>query len=267
MNSKQIIYQVDAFTSVPFRGNPAGVCITDHEPSPAWMQNIAMEMNLSETAFVFPGTDGKRNIRYYTPESEIALCGHATLATSHILYETGEVNENADIIFSSRSGDLFIRKENDLIVMNFPVFSISEFKITQEFRNITAVNPEELYETEQGWLLVLLNSEKEVRELKPDISGMRSSKFGQIIVTSKSNDPGFDFCVRCFVPGLGINEDPVTGSAHCALAPFWAARTGRAEFLSHQVSKREGILRISLKDNRVDIGGNAVTVFKAELFT
>jgi PhzF family phenazine biosynthesis protein len=264
--SKHIIYQVDAFTGTPFRGNPAGVCIADQEPSPAWMQNIAMEMNLSETAFIFPGTDDRKIIRYYTPESEIALCGHATLASSHILYETKQVAENNQIVLSSRAGDLFIRKENGMVIMNFPVFSLSPLNITDEFREITGISPLELFEAEQGWFLALLGSESEVRELQPDLSKMRNSKFGQMIVTAKSDDPEFDFCVRCFVPGLGINEDPVTGSAHCALAPFWAARTGRTDFMSHQVSKREGILRISLKDNRVDIGGKAVTIFKAELY-
>jgi PhzF family phenazine biosynthesis protein len=230
------------------------------------MQNIAMEMNLSETAFIFPGPDGKRSIRYYTPESQIALCGHATLASSHILYETGEVNKNESIILSSRVGDLFIRQSDNMVIMNFPAFSLNSFDITEDFRRITGIRPEELYETEQGWFLALLRSEKEVRELQPDISSMRNSRFGQMIVTAVSDEQDFDFCVRCFVPGLGINEDPVTGSAHCALAPFWSARTGRTEFFSHQVSIRGGVLHIALKNNRVEIGGEAITVFKAELF-
>jgi PhzF family phenazine biosynthesis protein len=265
MNSQQIIYQVDAFTTEPFRGNPAGVCILDREPSEAWMQNIAMEMNLSETAFVFPGNDC-RGIRFYTPASEIELCGHATLSASHILYETGIIICTDEIRFSSKAGLLLIRKSADWITMNFPAYDLEKMAITDEFERVTGAKPIELYRAGYGWTLALLRSEHEVRNLAPNFSLMKNSEFGDLIVTSASSDPDFDFCVRCFAPALGINEDPVTGSAHCALVPFWHGKNGKTDFVSHQVSKRGGVLKVSIKGDRVEISGQAITIFKADLF-
>jgi len=260
-----IIYQVDAFTNEPFKGNPAGVCILENIPSEEWMQNIAMEMNLSETAFVFP-VKGKRTIRFYTPEASIDLCGHATLSASHILYETGIINEDEEIIFSSLAGDLLIKKQGELITMNFPAYPLEEMAISSDFIKLTGIKPQELYRAGYGWTLALLKSEKEVRGMTPNFSLMKNSEFGDLIVTAKSDDPEYDFCVRCFAPALGINEDPVTGSAHCALVPFWNKKTGRDNFISHQVSKRSGVLKVSLKSGRVEISGEAKTIFKAELF-
>jgi PhzF family phenazine biosynthesis protein len=259
------IYQVDAFTKQPFKGNPAGVCILDYEPSVIWMQNIAMEMNLSETAFVFPGEDC-RKIRFYAPEAEIHLCGHATLSASHILYETGLVKSDENIRFSSKAGELSIRKQGDWIIMNFPVYPIEQMNIPTEFEKLTGIRPVELYRAGYGWTLALLRDENEVRNLKPHFSDMKNSEFGDLIITAPSSDPDYDFCVRCFAPALGIDEDPVTGSAHCALAPFWHGKTGKTDFISHQVSKRSGILKVSLKGERVEISGQATTIFKADLF-
>jgi len=259
------IYQVDAFTAEPFKGNPAGVCILDQEPDDPRMQNLAMEMNLSETAFVFPGGDC-RIIRFFTPIAEMKLCGHATLSASHILYETGMVMSNEEIRFSSKAGELIIKKNGDWITMNFPVYPLEKMEPTSEFERVTGVQAKELYKAGFGWTLALMKSEKEVRNMKPHFSLMKDSVFGDLIVTAVSDDPAFDFCVRCFAPAVGIDEDPVTGSAHCALAPFWAEKTGRKDFDSHQVSRREGILKISLKADRVEISGQAKTIFKAELF-
>lgn len=263
--TQQSIYQVDAFTTKPFKGNPAGVCILDHEPDPAWMQNIAMEMNLSETTFVFPGEDS-RKIRYFTPVAEMNLCGHATLSASHILYETGTVKDDEEIRFSSRAGELVIKKHDEWITMNFPAYLLEKIDLTPEFENVTGVKALELYKAGFGWTLALMKDEAEVRNLSPHFSLMKNSIFGDLIVTAKSADPAFDFCVRCFAPAVGIDEDPVTGSAHCALAPFWSEKTGMKDFNSHQVSKREGILKVSLKGDRVEISGQAKTIFKAELF-
>jgi PhzF family phenazine biosynthesis protein len=261
----QTIYQVDAFTTQPFKGNPAGVCILDHEPDASWMQNVAMEMNLSETAFVFPG----KNIwiiRYYTPETEMKLCGHATLSSSHILYETGMARSNEEIHFSSKAGELTIRKNGEWISMNFPVYPVDKMKMTPEFKKVTGLEAQELYSAGFGWTLALMNNEDEVKNMNPHFSLMKNSAFGDLIVTAPSNDPAYDFCVRCFAPAVGINEDPVTGSAHCALAPFWSEKTGKKQFNSHQISKREGILKVKLNGERVEISGQAKTIFKAELF-
>lgn len=265
MISKNIIYQVDAFTNIPFKGNPAGVCILDYEPDPQWMQNIAMEMNLSETAFIFPGINNY-TIRFYTPEAEMKLCGHATLSASHILYETGVEKKSDEIRFSSKAGELLIKKSSDWIIMNFPVYPLSMMEPTPEFERVTGSNAQELYSAGFGWTLALMKNEQEVRNIKPHFSLMKNSAFGDLIVTAVSDDPAFDFCVRCFAPAVGIDEDPVTGSAHCALVPFWTGKTGKKEFISHQVSKREGILKVALKGDRVEISGQSKTIFKADLF-
>jgi PhzF family phenazine biosynthesis protein len=265
MSKQNTIYQVDAFTSQPFKGNPAGVCILDTEPPEKWMQNIAMEMNLSETAFVYPGL-GCRNIRFFSPESEVPLCGHATLSSSHILYETGAVQENESFKLLSKAGELVIKKKGDWITMNFPEYNLTKIAIDPDFEKVTGIKPEELYKAGFGWVLALLKDETEVRRLNPDFSKMKNSAYGDLIVTAPSEDPLFDFCVRCFAPALGINEDPVTGSAHCALVPFWSSKTGKTDFISHQVSKREGILKVSHNGERVEISGQAKTILKAELY-
>ena len=170
------------------------------------------------------------------------------------------------IRFSSKAGFLIIRKDRDWITMNFPVYSLKKMDHTPEFRKVTGADPEELYQCANGWTLALMKNEKEVRDMKPQFSLMKNSVFGDLMVTAESEDRTFDFCVRCFAPAVGIDEDPVTGSAHCALTPFWAEKTGKNEFISHQVSAREGILKVSLKDDRVEISGQAKTIFKAELF-
>jgi len=265
MTKSKIIYQVDAFTSEPFKGNPAGVCIMDKEPAEIWMQNIAMEMNLSETAFVFPGNDCWL-IRFFTPESEVPLCGHATLSASHIMYEANIVKNDETITFFSKQGELRIHKSGNWITMNFPSYNLNRIAVPALLKQMIGVVPVEFYTSAYGWNLALLDNEKIVRELKPDFSLMKESEFGDLIITALSEEPGYDFCVRCFAPLLGINEDPVTGSAHCALVPFWHMKTGRKEFISHQVSKRTGVLKVSLQGERVEISGQAITVLKAELF-
>jgi PhzF family phenazine biosynthesis protein len=265
MKPNQIIYQVDAFTTEAFKGNPAGVCILDHQPTPEWMQNIAMEMNLSETAFIVP-QNNFFSIRFFTPEAEMKLCGHATLSASHILYETEIVKDEEEIKFLSNAGELIIKKQGDWIKMNFPVYPLEKMQPNPEFEKVTGMVAQELYTAGFGWTLALLRNETEVRNMSPDFSAMKNSVFDDLIVTALSDDTAFDFCVRCFAPAVGINEDPVTGSAHCALVPFWSEKTGKKDFISHQVSKREGILKVSLKGDRVEISGQAKTIFKADLF-
>jgi PhzF family phenazine biosynthesis protein len=265
MNSQQIIYQVDAFTTKPFKGNPAGVCILDQEPETIWMQNIAMEMNLSETAFVFPGEDCRR-IRYFTPEVEVPLCGHATLSASHILYETNMVKDGEEILLLAKAGILKIRKSGSWIKMNFPSSQINQSPVPFEFEKVVGVRPLEFYKCDYGLTLALISEEKIIRELKPDFKAMKKTEFGDLMVTALSSDKKYDFCLRFFAPALGIDEDPVTGSAHCALVPFWHMKTGKNDFTSHQISKREGMLKVSLKEKRVEISGQAKTIFKAELY-
>jgi PhzF family phenazine biosynthesis protein len=264
MTPNQIIYQVDAFTDKPFKGNPAGVCILEKEPEESWMRNIAMEMNLSETAFIFPLENGL-NIRFFTPSAEVKLCGHATLSSAHIIFETGIKKSGEELILISKAGELRVRKDGDLITMNFPLYDVKSIKNSPDFKKITGAEALELYSAGFKWTLALLKDESTVRSLIPDFAALKNSVYNDLIVTAPSDDPGFDFCVRCFAPGVGINEDPVTGSAHCALVPFWSARTGKSKFVSHQVSAREGILYVGIVGNRVEISGKAVTVMKAEL--
>jgi PhzF family phenazine biosynthesis protein len=264
MSAPKPIYQVDAFATEPFRGNPAGVCLLDREMPDKWMQNVAMEMNLSETSFIILG-ESEFPIRYFTPEAEIPLCGHATLSSAHIMYETGIVDKNKEIVFLSKAGKLIIRSSGSWVTMNFPAYQAEPMTIPAGVDKLIGTLPSELYRTGHGWTLALLKSEKEVRNLKPDFKAMRNTEFGDLIVTAPSDDKDFDFCVRCFAPALGIDEDPVTGSAHCALIPFWHKKTGKNEFVSHQVSKREGILKLELKGERVEISGQAKTIIRGEL--
>jgi PhzF family phenazine biosynthesis protein len=264
MTTNLIIYQVDAFTSEPFKGNPAGVCILEKEMPDEWMQKIAAELHVSETAFISGGRD-EFKIRFFTPESEVPLCGHATLSSAHILFETGIVKKDGFITFSSNAGILRTRYSDGWVIMNFPVYNLRQVPIPEDIRNYITVTPVEFYETDQGWKLVLLHNEEEVVNLDPDFRAMKNSAYGDLIVTAPSSDPRYDFCVRCFAPALGIDEDPVTGSAHCALIPFWHKKRGKTEFVSHQVSKRGGILKVSLLVDRVEIAGQAVTIFEAKL--
>lgn len=259
------IFHIDAFTNVPFRGNPAAVCILEKEMPDAWMQNVAFEMNLSETSFVLPGPE-ESNIRFFTPAAAIPLCGHATLSTAHVFYESGIADSSGEIVFLSKAGKLRIRKNGTWIVMNFPAYSCRVADVPSNIEEIAGVRPEGVFETGHGWKLILLKQESELRRMKPDPKVLVANGFGDLIVTAPSDDPKFDFTVRCFAPALGIDEDPVTGSAHCSLTPFWNLRTGKTSMVSHQVSSRGGILRVELKGDRVEVAGEAKTIFSGELF-
>ena len=264
MNSKLEIYQVDAFTAQPFKGNPAGVCILESEPHEKWMQNVAMEMNLSETAFIFPGKDSF-NIRFFSPQAEIPLCGHATLSSAHILFETGSVSADKEIVFESKAGTLMTRKTGRWITMDLPSYSIEKIRAIPGFKTITGIKATEYYKTAHGWILAVAAEESDVKKMTPDFASMVTAGIGKLIVTAPASETNYDFCVRCFVPELGINEDPATGSAHCALAPYWAGRTGKTDFISHQISRRSGIIKVTDRGKRVEISGQAITVLKGTL--
>ncbi len=264
MKNRIAVYQVDAFTHEPFKGNPAGVCILDREMPEVWMQNIAAEIRVSETAFI-TGDSDRYKIRFFTPESEVPLCGHATLASAHILYENGATGKEEQIVFSSGSGILTVRYSGSWLIMNFPSYELDPLPRPYEINRYIGSDPEELYITGHGWVLALMKSEEDILRLSPDFKSMKSSRYGNLIVTAPSDDPVYDFCVRCFCPPLGIDEDPVTGSAQSILTPYWHKKLGKTEFISRQVSKRGGILKTAVKGDRVEIGGQAKTIFKAEL--
>lgn len=259
-----IIYHVDAFTSEPYSGNPAGVFISSGELMEDYMQAIAAELNLSETAFLTPQNDGFR-IRFYTPEAEIDLCGHATLSSAHILFELGIVPPETILKLNSKAGILQVQNINGLIVMDLPVYKYEKEVLPPDFTEICGLSPVEFYKCDYNWYMAVLDKEEDVINASPDFNRLKNSKYSALIITALSANENIDFIVRCFVPGLGINEDPVTGSAHCALTPYWIAKTGKKELTSFQASKRGGYLRLGAEENRVRVAGNAVTILKSEL--
>jgi len=263
-DSQKKIYQVDAFAEEIFKGNPAAVMIVDEMPTEQYMQSMAMEMNLSETAFVLPQKDSFR-IRYFTPASEIPVAGHPTLASAHVLYELGMVPTSAEIIFEANVATLKVKKEKDWIIMNLPKFSLNKIEAIPNLENIIGFQPYELYESDYNWKIALASNAEEIQHANPDFSKMTEKGFGHLMITAKSNSAEQDFVVRCFAPDLGVNEDPVTGSAHCALTPLWAEKLGKQEMESLQLSKRTGRLSVKLIDDRVEIKGKAITVFEAKL--
>jgi len=257
------IYQVDAFTDRPFAGNPAGVCLLPSPREAAWMQNVAREMNLSETAFIHKQEDGF-SLRWFTPTVEVDLCGHATLATSHILWETGVLKLHEQARYFTRSGLLTAERQGEEIVLNFPATPESPVEAPAEIVHALGVTPKYVGLGPFDYL-VELESEQVIRELKPDFAVLKRLGVRGVMVTSRATTAGFDFVSRVFGPGVGIDEDPVTGSAHCCLGPYWARRLGKKEFLAYQASARGGVVRVRLEGERVYLGGHAVTVLRGEL--
>jgi PhzF family phenazine biosynthesis protein len=252
----QIIYQVDAFTDRPFAGNPAGVCILSRPGPVYWMQDVAREMNLSETAFLAKQADGY-SLRWYTPAAEVDLCGHATLAT-------GELKPGETAHFHTRSGLLTAVLAGGWIEMDFPAKIEQPSEPPADLARALGVEPVYVGRNQFDYL-VELDSENAVRGLKPDISLLGSLPVRGVIVTSRSASPQFDFVSRFFAPAVGVPEDPVTGSAHCCLAPYWAAKLGKDEMVAFQASARGGVVKVRLEGDRVKLGGQAVTVFRAEM--
>jgi PhzF family phenazine biosynthesis protein len=247
-------YQVDSFTDKLFGGNPAGVCPLEDWLPENVMQNIASENNLAETAFfVLNGTDYE--LRWFTPVSEVDLCGHATLASAHVLFEHLAYIKDK-IVFHSRSGELTVRKDDDKLVLNFPADIFKKVEAPEDLINGIGKKPVETYKGKTDYLLVY-PSQKDIEEINPDFGLIMKSKARGVIVTAKGND--VDFVSRFFAPEVGINEDPVTGSAHTTLTPYWAGKLGKAELSALQISKRRGKLNCRLIKDRVEIAGNAVT--------
>jgi PhzF family phenazine biosynthesis protein len=257
------IYQVDAFADRPFSGNPAAVCLLPEAAEESWLQAVASEMNLSETAFLLKQQDGY-NLRWFTPKVEVDLCGHATLASAHVLWETGLLEKSQPARFHSRSGLLTAQKQGDLIEMNFPATLPSPADAPENLLSALSATPKYIGKSRFDYLLELA-SEAAVRELKPDFAALRMLPVRGIIVTSAATDANYDFVSRFFAPGAGIDEDPVTGSAHCTLAPFWSAKLGKTEMRAYQASARGGKLRVRVDGDRVYLCGHAVTVLAGEL--
>jgi len=262
---KSALFQVDAFTNKLFTGNQAGVMILDAEMSEPIMQAIANEMNLAETAFVSPCDSGFR-IRYFTPTMEIPLCGHATLASAHIMYAEGIVAKNKEICFFANEEILRVTASDGSILMGFPRYGIEQIECPESLPLALGTAVAEMYRCpETGWLLAYCASGTDLKSLQPDMSGLARLVPRLLIVTVEDSAREFDFFVRCFAPNAGIPEDPVTGSAQCMLSTFWNRKLQKETFISKQVSLRTGILRTRIQGDRIVISGQAQTVFKTEL--
>lgn len=255
------IVQVDAFTSVPFAGNPAAVCVMAAPADETWMRNVAREMNLSETAYLHPEGDGYK-LRWLTPAVEVDLCGHATLASAHVLWEDGHLAPEQPARFHTRSGLLSCRKNGDWIEMDFPAKREQPAEAPPEMA--AALGADILYVGKNQFdYLVEVADEATLRALKPNHYLLKQLPVRGVIATARSTD--YDFVSRFFAPGSGIDEDPVTGSAHTALAPFWGARLGKTEMTGFQASERGGVVKVRLAGDRVILSGQAVTILRGEL--
>ncbi len=257
------IFQVDAFTDTPFKGNPAAVCLLPESKPDNWLQNVAAEMNLAETAFLLRQADGY-NLRWFTPLVEVDLCGHATLASAHVLWETGLLPAAEPARFHTRSGLLRATRRQDEIELDFPATPAEPVSAPAELIAALDVTPTYVGQSKFDYL-VEVAGEETVRRLKPDMALLRQLTTRGVIVTSRAERPGYNIVSRFFAPGVGIDEDPVTGSAHCCLGPYWSERLGRAEFSAYQASARGGLVRVRLAGERVYLGGKAVTVLRGEL--
>ncbi len=257
------VTQVDAFTSEPFTGNPAAVCLLPAPRDDRWMQQVAQEMNLSETAFLLRQEDGY-SLRWFTPTVEVELCGHATLASAHVLWEQQDLKPEEKACFQTRSGLLSAQRSGEWIELNFPSVSEEPADPPTDLGRALGVKTKYVGRTRFDWL-VEVDSANIVRSLRPDFGLLRRLGVRGVMVTSRAGDANFDFVSRFFAPGAGIDEDPVTGSAHCCLGPYWAKRLRKDSFVAYQASARGGVVRVGLKGDRVILGGQAVTVMRGEL--
>ena len=258
------VIQVDAFTSEPFGGNPAAVCVLPRAADPVWMQRVAREMNLSETAFLVGRDGGEYDLRWFTPAVEVDLCGHATLASAHVLWEDGHLAPTAPAVFHTRSGRLSADRRGDWIDMDFPAEPAEPAPAPKGL--VEALGAEPVHFGRNRFdCLVEVGSEATVRALDPDIRGLGALPVRGIIVTARGETPGFDFVSRFFAPRAGVDEDPVTGSSHCCLGPYWRGRLGRDAFTAWQASARGGVVKVAVAGDRIRLSGQAVTVLRAEL--
>lgn len=260
----QEIFQVDAFTNQPFAGNPAAVCILPQLVEDSWMQNVAREMNLSETAFLHKQVDGF-NLRWFTPATEVDLCGHATLASAYVLWEMGYLPPNEQARFHTRSGLLTAKRNADWIELDFPAKVATKLDAAADnLIQALGAKPQYVGKNKMDYLLEL-DSEETVRNLKPDFGLLKSLPVRGVIVTSKATSPDYDFVSRFFAPGVGVDEDPVTGSAHCCLGPYWREILGKDDFVAYQASARGGVIKVSCRGERVLLSGQAVLVLRGEI--
>lgn len=257
------LVQVDAFTEKAFGGNPAAVCLLPEAREAPWMQLVAREMNLSETAFLVRANDGY-DLRWFTPSTEVDLCGHATLASAHYLWESGHLETNETARFHTRSGVLTAENKGAWIEMDFPATPPQAAAPPAGLEDALGTKASHVGRSRFDYLLEV-ESESAVRAVNPDFGALRRVETRGVIVTSRASSDGYDFVSRFFAPAAGVNEDPVTGSAHCCLGPYWKQRLGRDNLVGYQASARGGIVRTLCVGDRVRLSGQAVTVLRGEL--
>lgn len=262
---KQNIITVDAFTNRAFQGNPAAVCVLSSSQTDSWMQSVAREMNLSETAFLLKRSQSY-SLRWFTPTTEVPLCGHATLASAHVLWTEGYASTGQSIEFQTKSGVLSAKYQSDWIELNFPVNYSQDIPPITKLADALGVPLKTVLYNSLGYLVEVASADL-VRQLRPNFSLLQQLPISNVIVTSRGDsDSEYDFVSRFFAPGLGIDEDPVTGAAHCCLAPYWRDRLQQDSFVAYQASARGGVVKIGYDGgDRVLIQGQAVTVMRGEL--
>ena len=260
------LWLIDAFTDRPFAGNPAGVCWLDREVPDAWMQAVALEMNQAETAFLKLEGEAHR-LRWFTPAYEVDLCGHATLASAHFLWETGRLAPETPARFETRSGRLGASRDAAAITLDFPATPAIPTTVPAGLLEALGTGPATVLANQvpQPDYLVVVEDAARVRGLTPDIRGLGTLPCRGVIVSAPGDQPGVDFVSRFFGPGVGVDEDPVTGSAHCTLGPYWAARLGRTLLTGYQASARGGTVGVTLAGDRVRLTGQAVTVVRGTI--
>ncbi len=254
---------VDAFTDRPFAGNPAAVVPLDAWRADSWLQNVAMEMNLSETAYLVPNADGY-DLRWFTPKVEVDLCGHATLASALVLSRLGSLPDAAEVRFSTRSGILRALRRQGQYQLDFPVKAAEAVKPPTGLVDSLGVAARYVGRNKFDYL-VEVESAAAVRSLSPDLKRLATVECRGVIVTAGSDDPQFDFVSRFFAPAAGVDEDPVTGSAHCCLADYWGRRLSKTKLVGYQASQRGGVVHVEICGERVLLGGTGVIVAQGEL--
>jgi PhzF family phenazine biosynthesis protein len=264
------LYCVDAFTAEPFTGNPAAICLLDEPLPEPRMQAVAAELNLSETAFVVAGDGGEAGeyeLRWFTPTQEVELCGHATLASAHVLFETGRVPADTTVVFHTRSGELRAERTNDGIQLDFPIAEPRPEPPIPALFEALGVRPVDFLRTDGDFFVCVVDNPATVRALEPDFGALRAAPGvrGVYVTALADDDPHVDIVSRCFAPMVGIDEDPVTGSMHCILAAYWCPRLNTDELHAYQASARGGNISVLRKHDRALITGRAITVIEGEL--
>ncbi|MCX7745542.1 MAG: PhzF family phenazine biosynthesis protein [Clostridia bacterium] len=258
------VYKVDAFTSKPFSGNPAGVCILKTPCEEGWMQSVAREMNLSETAFLCQMEDGSFNLRWFTPQSEVDLCGHATLASAFILWDYQYLDKNETARFNTLSGLLKASNQGEWIELDFPLEEAGETNPPKELLDALGVRPKYVGKNRMDYIVEVEN-EAVLKNLNPDLVLLSKVDTRGVIVTCTSDSKQYDFLSRFFAPRVGIDEDPVTGSAHCCLGPYWMKRLSKKSLTAYQASDRGGVVKVQVRDGRVILGGQAVVIMEGSV--